>query len=601
MKILNKFRQNGRVLLSFFLLLIIPIIIFYLMEFFTHNPFKTMRAGIQFLNILFFELVMVLGLFTFKRARIDLWTEAIGFALIGLANYFVLNFRSNPIMPWDILSIKTAASVADNYSYSLDPQAITVLLLFIPVLAASYFCDITVSSLKTRLSGVFISLILLTGFVNYTQSTDCLYRFRLYDKLFTPTTMAYKDGTVVAFCMQLQYLFVETPEGYSVERAESLLEEAEQYIGTVPKEKLDSTEAPNIIVIMNEAFSNLDILGDFSTNEDYIPFVHSLLEGAENTQSGYLSVSILGGNTANTEFEFLTGQTMAFLPQGSIPYQQYIKGETFSLASWLKEMGYRTAAIHPYGATGWQRHQVYPWLGFDTFLSLDDFSGAKKIRKYVSDEAAYEKIIQLYEHKEKGQPLFIFNVTMQNHSSYTDSYTDFTPDITVEGSENFALSQYLSLLKVSDQEIEELINYFEQQEEKTLILFFGDHQPTDSVVRDIWKLNGKNDQSLSPEDQNLRYLVPFFLWANYDIEEKTGISSSPNYLGNLTLEAAGLPLSSFHQFLAGLQQSYPALSSIAVQDREGNAHEVKDVQDKLSDYAILQYYYLMEKGETHEE
>ncbi|MBQ9991072.1 MAG: LTA synthase family protein [Lachnospiraceae bacterium] len=607
MNISNKFKEKGRGLLSFFLLLIIPIVIFYLMEFFTHNPFKTMAPAIQFLNILFFELVMVLGLFIFKRARIALWVEAVVFALVGLANYFVLNFRSAPIMPWDILSIKTAASVADNYSYRLDQQAITVLLLFIPVLAASYFCDISVTSIKTRLSGALISLILLTSFVNYTQTTDCLYRFRLYDKLFTPTTMTYKDGTVVAFCMQLQYIFVEKPEGYSAEKAINLLKETSQKVDKASKDNnigeahTGTTDTPNIIVIMNEAFSDLDILGEFTTNEDYIPFVHSLLEGAENTQSGYLGVSVLGGNTANTEFEFLTGQTMAFLPQGSIPYQQYIKNETFSLASWLKELGYSTAAIHPYGATGWQRHQVYPWLGFTDFLALDDFSGAKKIRKYVSDEADYEKIIQLYENKEDGQPLFIFNVTMQNHSSYTDAFDNFTPDITIKGSKSFALSQYLSLLKVSDQEIEELVHYFSQQEEETILLFFGDHQPTDSVVRDIWRLNGKNDQALSREELNLRYRVPFFLWANYDIEEKTDISTSPNYLGLLLLEAADLPLSSFHQFLDELQQSYPLISSIEVQDNEGNSRDVKEVQDKLTDYAILQYYYLMEKGEALEE
>ncbi len=596
MKISAIMKKHGRKGLSLFLLFIIPIITFYLMEFYTHNPFVTMKPGIQFLNILFFELVMVLGLFLFKRGRIALWAETVIFAVLGLANYFVLNFRSAPIMPWDILSIKTAASVADNYSYKLDKQSILVLLLFILCLIAAYFCDISVVSLKARLSGTLISLGLLAGFISYTQSNDCLYRFRLYDKLFTPTTMSYKDGTVVAFCMQLQYVFVEKPEGYSNKRAEELLAEASLPDSSPVAETVGEspTELPNIIVIMNEAFSDLNVLGDFSTNEDYIPFIRSLLSGAENTQSGYLSVSVLGGNTANTEFEFLTGQTMAFLPQGSIPYQQYIKRDTFSLASWLKQMGYSTVAIHPYGATGWQRHQAYPWLGFDDFLSLSDFTQAKKIRKYVSDESNYAKIIEQYEAKESGKPLFLFNVTMQNHSSYTDAFPDFTPDITVEGSESFALSQYLSLLKVSDQEIEKLLAYFEKQPEKTLVVFFGDHQPTDSVVRDIWKLNGKDSQNLSLEDQKLRYKVPFFIWANYDIEEATGLSCSANYLGGLTLNAAGLPLSSYHQFLVRLRQNYPVISSIEIQDASHTAAEADKGQGELLDYSILQYYLLME-------
>ena len=354
MDILIKLKQNRRRIVSFFLLFAVPIIIFYLMEFYTHNPFETMLPGIQCLNIIFFELVMALGLFIFKKGRIALWVEAVIFAIVGLVNYFVLDFRSAPVMPWDILSVKTAASVADNYNYRLDKQAAIVLALFALVLLVSSYCDISVTFIKLRVSGALISFILLTVFVNYTQSNDCLYRFRLYDKLFTPTTMTYKDGTVVAFCMQLQYLFVEKPEGYSKERAEEILQEglSQPYSDIESfQTALEAKNTPNIIVIMNEAFSDLNILGEFSSSEDYIPFVRSLLEGAENTQSGYLGVSVLGGKTANTKFEFLTGGTMAFLPQGSIPYQQYINGEMPSLASYLKELGYSTIALHPYGAT----------------------------------------------------------------------------------------------------------------------------------------------------------------------------------------------------------------------------------------------------------
>lgn len=604
MDILIKLKQNRRRIVSFFLLFAVPIIIFYLMEFYTHNPFETMLPGIQCLNIIFFELVMALGLFIFKKGRIALWVEAVIFAIVGLVNYFVLDFRSAPVMPWDILSVKTAASVADNYNYRLDKQAAIVLALFALVLLISSYCDISVTFIKLRVSGTLISFILLTVFVNYTQSNDCLYRFRLYDKLFTPTTMTYKDGTVVAFCMQLQYLFVEKPEGYSKERAEEILQEglSQPYSDIESfQTALEAKNTPNIIVIMNEAFSDLNILGEFSSSEDYIPFVRSLLEGAENTQSGYLGVSVLGGNTANTEFEFLTGGTMAFLPQGSIPYQQYINGEMPSLASYLKELDYSTIALHPYGATGWHRHQVYPWLGFDSFLSLEDFTSPKQIRKYVSDESDYEKIIQLFEEKEAGKPLFLFNVTMQNHSSYTDAYTDFTPDVKVEGSDSFALSQYLSLLKVSDREIEKLIGYFQEQSERTLIVFFGDHQPTDSVVRDIWRLNDKSDQALSRKEQCLRYQVPFFIWANYDIEEIIGMNTSPNYLGSLTLKAAGLPLSPLHEFLDGLRQDYPVLSSIEVQDARGTSYEIKEKEEELLKYAIVQYYLLMEERENGNE
>lgn len=93
------------------------------------------------------------------------------------------------------------------------------------------------------------------------------------------------------------------------------------------------------------------------------------------------------------------------------------------------------------------------------------------MRDYVSDKSDYDKIIESYEQKEEGQPLFLFNVTMQNHSSYTESFANFQPDIKVEGTESAALNNYLSLMKLSDEALQDLIAYFEGQDEETIIVF----------------------------------------------------------------------------------------------------------------------------------
>ncbi len=604
-----------RKLLSCLILLLTPVLIFYFTEFYLRNPFETMKTETQFLNIIFFELFMLLGLFFFKQGKIALRLELILFTMVGLMNYYVLKFRSAPVMPWDIFSIRTAASVADNYDYSLNSKIILLLLLSIVIFSLVSFCDITVTKRKYRLSGILISLLMLIGYIGYVQSDRALYDFRLYDKLFTPTTMTYKDGTVVAFFMQAQYLFVEKPEGYSTKEAVSILET--YYVSdtkennpvssddrTVSNTSLVSdntnmassvlTELPNIIVIMNEAFSDLNVLGEFTTNEDYMPFVRSMLEGQENTISGYSHVSVLGGNTANSEYEFLTGHSMAFLPQGSIPYQQYVKTQMPSLASYLKEEGYSTIAIHPYKATGWERNRVYPLLGFDAFLSIDDFHYPEIIRKYVSDKSQYEKNIEIYEDNQNNNPLFLFNVTMQNHSSYGDTFDNFTPEIQVQGSDNISLSNYLSLLEISDEEIEKLVAYFSNEEDPTLIVFFGDHQPTDSVVSDILKLNGKNGAALTLEEQRLRYKVPFFIWANYDIPEQTGIETSLNYLSNFVLHASGFTGTQYHQYLKELYQDFPVITCIHTIDSAGNSYETKECKEKLNDYSILQYYSLFD-------
>lgn len=523
MKFLKKIKESR---LNLILLLLYPIVTFYLLEWFTHNPWKTMKATPQVLNIVMFELVALLLFALFGRLHAALMTETLFFFLYGLVNYFVLNFRSVPIQPWDLFSISTAASVADNYEYTLDKQALLVVIGFLVLLILEFFCRYTLKkgTWKFRIPTAAVVCALLVAFGGMFHSDEIVQqKLRLYDKLFTPTTISFKNGTALAFVMELRYISVDKPAGYNADAAREELAAYAQ-----PSEEPE--KKPNIIVIMDEAFSDPAVLADFQTNEDYMPFMHSMMDGADNTVSGWLNVSVLGGNTANTEFEYLTGNTMAFLPTGSIPYQQYIKAETPSMASHLASLGYKTVAMHPYKATGWDRDKVYPDLGFQEMHFLPDYKNPLLVREYVSDKSDFEKIIETYEKKEPGEPLFVFNVTMQNHSSYTESFDNFQPDITVEGANSTALNNYLSLMKLSDEALQELIAYFEGQEEETIIVFFGDHQPTNSVVEPVWKLNGKRNATLTEEELSRRYKVPFIIWANYDIEETTGVETSANYL-----------------------------------------------------------------------
>lgn len=575
------------------LMIIVPILNFYTMEWFLRNPFEKMKFPIQLLNIVFFELFALLLFFITKSIRRALRMEAILAMLVGLINYFVVQFRSNPVMPWDIFSIKTAASVADNYEYSLKTNAIICLIVFVLVIALCQFIPLKINlGKKTRMIGALISIVALILLGNYVQTTDCIKTFKLYDKLFTPNTMTYRDGTVVAFLMQCQYLSVNTPDHYDKEIAQSLLSRTAQEVPTLTS-NLPNGELPNIIVIMNEAFSDLSILDEYTTNEDEMPYVRSLMSGAYDTVSGYMDVSVLGGNTANTEFEFLTGNSMAFLPQGCIPYQQYVHGPTDSMATSLKKMGYRTIAMHPYRANGWDRNKVYEYFGFDEFYSQDDFENPLLFRKYISDQSDIEKIIEIYE-QDPDTPLFMFNVTMQNHSSYTDVYDNFTPTIEVEGTDSVALNQYLSLLKESDRSLEQLINYFNRIDDPTIIVFFGDHQPTDSVVSPIYKLNDRSVYSLSEEELRLRYQVPYIIHANFDIEEATNVSMSSNYLGAKTLKIAGLPLTAYQQFLVNQYETYPSVSVLQITDQDHNVLPITEKDTLLNPYQILQYYHLFD-------
>lgn len=594
-KVIQKIRESR---LSLIMLFIAPAATFYLLEWYTHNPFETMKTTPQVLNLIMFELLALLLFSVFGKLHVALMAETLFFAIYGLANYFVLNFRSVPIQPWDLLSIGTAASVAGNYDYTLDRQALLVVLGFLFLLILEFFCRFTLKkgTWKLRLPMAATLVVMLGAFGLMFHSDEIVeQKLRLYNKLFTPTTISYKNGTALAFVMELRYLSVDKPAGYNADTAAqelAALEEESMSEPAMAGAGSDEGEFPNIIVIMDEAFSDPAILGDFTVNQDYMPFVHSLLDGAENTVSGWLNVSVLGGNTANTEFEYLTGNTMAFLPQGSIPYQQYIKGETPSLASHLAGLGYQTVAMHPYNASGWDRDTVYPAMGFSEMYFLPDFDNATKVRNYVSDQSDFEKIVEIYENK-GDNPLFLFNVTMQNHSSYTESFDNFDPQIEVEGGSQ-TLNNYLSLLSLSDAALGELISYFEEQEEDTIIVFFGDHQTTNSVIEPILKQNGKSSSTLTEEEQADRYKVPFFIWANFDIEEETGVETSVNYLGAKTLLAAGVPMDGYFTYLSVFSETVPVISANHVTLADGTFTNADDQAELLSDYKGYQYYRLFD-------
>lgn len=579
---------------NFIPMLLFPIANFYLFEWYTHNPWETMKVPIQFLNIYFFELLMVIFLFIFGRLKWSLRLQSIFFMIVGLANYYVIEFRSAPIMPWDIYSIGTAASVANNFKYTIEKQTVLVLLGFVLLIAAESVVNLEIRGngqkkvpvWGIRAVGATVAVALLCSFTHTLHLDSTIRKYGMYDKLFTPTVMSKRDGTAVAFLMELKYVSVDKPANYSASAAEQILE---PYAGK-NESAASASSTPNIIVIMNEAFSDPAVLAPFETNQEYMPFVHSILDGSvENTISGYLNVSVLGGNTANTEFEFLTGGSMAFLPQGSVPYQQYLKRTHPSLASHLKDLGYETVAMHPYNSTGWDRNKVYPLMGFDEMYFIKDYQNPEKIRKYASDKACYDKIIETYESKTDGTPLFVFNVTMQNHSSYTDDFDNFHPDIEVSGSSSKALNNYLSLMKISDESIQELITYFSNADEDTVIVFFGDHQPTNSVVSDVWKLNEKNGNELSDEDEANRYKVPFFIWCNYDIETRTNVETSTNFLATDVLAAAGIPLNDYESYLSELSDAYPVITSIRTQKADGESTDTQTVMGELNNYAILQY------------
>ena len=570
--------------------LVIPLGCFYTFETLTHQM-STMIELAKRLNIAFYYWLFLFVFFIAGRTSISMAICVSAIAIIGVGNYFVVMFRSNPIVPWDIYSFETAMSVADNYVFSVDWALAEHIAMFILMLIVGVRTNIRLNKKILRPILTVAMCIPAYFYISYLWQDNLERNTGLNDTLFNAKYMHSKDGFFVSFILDIHFLQIEEPKNYSDEYALSLLNEQEV-------EKVETPEElPDIIAIMDETFSDPAVLGEFETNKDYMPFVHSILRGeVANTISGYADVSVLGGNTANSEFEFLTGNSMAFFPNGSVPYLQYIRDGISTIVPQLEEYGYTTYGTHPYRAKGWNREFIYDLMGFDYRYFQGSFPFEDKLRNYVSDEADFKSILE-WRNNTEG-PFFMFNVTMQNHSNYGGDFDNFDPQIVAKFKNTYSnkyLNKYLSLMYETDQDVASLLSELSQSDRKTIVVFWGDHQPNDYVVRPIYKEYGIDFDNQTYEQQQQRQKTPFFIWANYDIQEQTNVEISLNYLNILLFETAGLQLDEYQTFRKNLWQGQiPMMNAVGYRNDDGDLVEYDDapeeIQNLLNEYQNIQYY-----------
>lgn len=573
-----------------------PGISFFLMEYITHFAPRDISIPIIILNLVLYYLLGLFLLFLFGRSWAAVTLVTVFPVAVGLISYYVLQFRGNPLLPWDISSFATAMGVVSNYTFLPTIRIDFVLAMAIFQVVLGIKCSETLLRgkpfLRLSLSAAFCALLAAACF--YVRSDHCIRSFSL-DNTSSNVSLVYtRNGFMVAFLVSTNYS--EEPENYSLDMIDGF---ASQY----PSDPVstEEEERPNVIVIMNESYSDLRVLGDYETSEPLFPFIDSL---EENTAKGWAHVSVLGGNTPNSEFEFLTGLTMGFLPQGVIAYSQYIGTPVPSLATQFNSLGYRTVGSHAFWGPSWNRDKLYPLLGFQEMYFKEAFpEDAETLRLWITDSEMYKLVEDIYEESE--QPLFLFGITMMNHGGYHGQMNDeFDTCVTVDGLEdNGSVTEYISLMRETDRDFQELIEYFSNTDEKTVILLFGDHQPNDDVAAPIMELTGSSAASEDVSQSSRRYITPYVLWANYDVDFDLPEDLSLNYLAAELMKACGLELTGAQNYLLDLAEEYPVISSQCYWDAQGNVHPISDYTDEeaLTEYACIQHNYLLDSRNRREE
>lgn len=558
----------------------------------------------------------------------------------SLLNYFIELFRGSPFVPLDVLSFGTGLSVSDGYTYELSWKLILgSIMFFLIYLVNKKSVNIKPKKLKFKLlaklaPAAYIAVVVISlFFTDYAANLG--YKPDFWDQ----SRGYHRTGSFFNFCLNTKYLIIRKPSDYNAANVSDYVAETLKDAGVDPDDHTVSTNLltgqndytantdgtmPNIICIMNESLSDPGALGNLETNEDYMPFIHSL---TENTIKGSLSMPVFGAGTSNSEFEFLSGDSISFLPTGCNVYQSYVKDTVPSLVSTLGALGYSRTAFHPYYGEGWNRRNVYPLLGFENYISIEDFVDQDildtykqnndvteyemllnerypdrnmLLRRFVSDSYDYSMVENMYENRDTSKPFFLFNVTMQNHGGYAMSYTNFSQEIYVTNMNGIypKANRYLSLVKRSDEAFQELVDYFSNVSEPTILCMFGDHLPSieDGFYEELFSTSLDH---LTTEQQQLRYTTPFVIWANYDIPEATLNQISANYLSTLVLQTAGLPLTQYNRYLASLYQKLPIINTVGYVDADNNYYthsENSKYDDLLYQYHCLVYNSLIDRN-----
>ena len=455
-------------------------------------------------------------------------------------DFYTLQLRGEPFLPWDLMQVSEAAGVASAAGIHIQTSMIVSIVVVLVLTVGSFFLYRKRAKLgwPQRVAGFAASAaagcaLVFCVFLQpaVTESLGILPDAWMQDRYYR------YYGVITSFLTNLTNLEIEKPEEYSEEAVNEILDDVEagekystsplypeSYGATTPADA--AVQKPTILYVMDESYwdvSELEQYG-YQFDTDVSANLHRL---QQTSVYGRAYSPSFGGGTCDVEFEAMTGYSVSFLPNGSKPYKQHVTKPMFALPNYLKTQGYQTAAVHCFWAKYWSRDTAYPNLGLDTFLSLEKMHGVNKVRKHywtsglVTDDSMADQIIQQYESMKASSdaPVFLHAVTMQNHTNYNkDNYPDdervkvLEHPAGLKASTVGALEDFATGIRDADAMLGKLTEYFSQVDEPVILVFWGDHyNPIDSNY-DVFTRSGyASDSSADPK----LHQTTLLMWSNY--------------------------------------------------------------------------------------
>ncbi len=553
-------------------------------------------------------------LFLTKRQLVSTLIVALIPNSLGIATFFKLSMRNEPLLPWDLLQIGTFAGIMGEVTLEIQPNMIITVIIFAVLSFIGYHIKLPKLLLKrsnkikryilSAISLILAFAILIGVFLNpgATQAIGIEYDMWMQDRFYR------YNGALSGFLTNLQMLNIEKPQGYSQNTINSIIGQTQNedspflFGETVAAGANLGQQNPDVIFIMSEGFWDMQQLEGISYDRVLTPNLNRLSsEGA----SGLVYTPSFGGGTCDVEFEALTGMSMDFLPAGSKAFQQYINDNTFSLPWWLKQYGYDTLAIHGYGRRFWNRDVVYPRLGIDTYIAEEDMQNAERRRGFISDMAITDRIIEELENRSsEDSSVFIHAVTMQNHTTYspsrypsedlvqiTDNSAGLSADIIAE------MQECATGMYEADAALGRLTDYLLTVDKPTIVVFWGDHLNPMSNGYGIYEDTGfiQPGDTQSPD----LYKTPLLIWSNTLSEPVDLGVISTYYIAPVMMELYGFEMPDYFEYLSSQLHSYTATSKGTMHFADGTStRQIDENQQQLMyNHSVLQYDLLF--GEEH--
>ena len=567
-----------------------------------------LEEGFFLLNALIYLFAHLVLYLVVRNTRIACLLVLLAVVGFSIANHYVIAFTGIPITFGDLMSVGVGMAVAGGYTYTLDPAVVACLIaafVYAALLIAIPRSKIQVSFRSNQMALALVA-VAAVGMGAYLYGDEDAWS-RIDTHEWNPAYPYLHYGFAASLASDVASASTVEADGYD---SDALWQTDESsgvtqvnvghgYVTEAdgaPAYREATEESPNIVVVMNESFSDLtSYLEGYETSTDPMPFVRSLMQ-QENVISGTCAVSSdMGTGTANSEFEFLTGNSMAYF-RGNTPYVQFIDTETSSLASELAGRGYRTQAMHAYERAGYNRVKVYDRFGFQQYKGIEDFDVDIDVaRGYPTDETNYRQLIKDFEENRGGAPQFLFNITMQNHGGYYASDYEWpvrVHEVAPVESYDDSVIAYESSVRMADDALRQLISYLETVDEPTVLLFFGDHEPR--LSNEFYSSWFTDENGLDLETTAQLHKTPFFIWGNYDLNTDAaakGSTVSLNYLSTVLFQAAGIKLSPYQEYLADLRMEHPVITARYFTDAFGSkiGSTPTAFTDSIREYQWLQY------------